>query len=137
VTTSKSTPLLIEQGPDQCGVGQFQIALDVVDARAPRVPVPASFRSSLSRGYPHLAQGVASTAVFYVAPSGGYAGPNAYQGILLAQQEVASFAPVVDRPAVMGPMITHLRLATTPAQLAKQVFAISPTNGVLVDATAE
>jgi len=37
----------------------------------------------------------------------------------------------------MGPVITDLRLATTPAQLAKQVSAISPTNGVLVDATAE
>ena len=35
----------------------------------------------------------------------------------------------------MGPVITDLRLATTPAQLAKQVSAISPTNGVLVDAT--
>jgi capsular polysaccharide biosynthesis protein len=75
--------------------------------------------------------------VFYVAPSSGYAGPNAYQGILLAQQEAASFAPVVDRRAVMGPVITDLRLATAPAQFAKQVSAISPTNGVLVDATAE
>ena len=75
--------------------------------------------------------------MFYVAPSSGYAGPNAYRGILLAQREAALFAPVVDRPAVMGPVITHLRLATTSAQPAKQVSAISPTNGVLVDATAE
>jgi capsular polysaccharide biosynthesis protein/Mrp family chromosome partitioning ATPase len=75
----------------------------------------------------------ASNAGLYVSPIGAFAGPNEYNGILVAQQEATSYAGLATSPAVMGPVIAHLHLATTPSQLAGQVIATS--HGVFIDVT--
>jgi polysaccharide biosynthesis transport protein len=74
-----------------------------------------------------------STAGLYVSPIGAFAGPNEYNGILVAQQEATSYAGLANSPAVMGPVIAHLHLATTPSQLSGQVTATS--HGVFIDVT--
>jgi capsular polysaccharide biosynthesis protein/Mrp family chromosome partitioning ATPase len=86
----------------------------------------------------HLSAPVySSTAELYVAPAGSTSvGPNRYQGFLLAQQEAASYVPLVNSPAVMAAVVADLHLSIDPDQLAGQVSAMSSANSVLIQVTA-
>jgi capsular polysaccharide biosynthesis protein len=79
----------------------------------------------------------ASTAELFVAAPGAANTPDAYQGALFAQQQAPSYAELATSPAVMSAVVADLRLATSPADLARQVSAVSPTNSVLIDVTAQ
>ena len=81
-----------------------------------------------------------ATAGLFVGPAKVAEGVNAYQNAFsaaeLAQQQTASYASLVDSPAVLRAVIADLHLATTPSQLSQQVSAVSPANSVLINITA-
>ena len=58
-----------------------------------------------------------------------------YQGSLLAQSQVQSYAAIVTSPAVTRPVIQQLRLPLRPDQLAGMISAKVPLNTVLIDIT--
>lgn len=78
-----------------------------------------------------------STAELFVAAPGAASTQDAYQAGLLAQQQAPSYAELATSPAVMRTVAADLGLATSPADLAGQVSATSPTNSVLIDVTAQ
>jgi len=58
-----------------------------------------------------------------------------YQGSLLAQSQVQSYAAIVTSPAVTRPVIQQLRLPFRPDQLAGVISTKVPLNTVLIDIT--
>lgn len=60
---------------------------------------------------------------------------NAYQGGLLSQQRVASYAELVTGPAVAAEVIDRLDLARTPQDVMSQIAADVPPNTVLINVT--
>ena len=78
-----------------------------------------------------------ATAQLFVSSGGtGEDVAAAYQGGLLVQQRIRSYAEVVDSPAVLEPVIDDLDLDSTPADLAIQVSASTPPNTTLLNVTA-
>jgi succinoglycan biosynthesis transport protein ExoP len=81
-----------------------------------------------------------ATAGLFVEPTSPAEGVDAYQNAYsaaqLAQLQTASYASLVDSPAVLRAVIADLHLATTPSQLSRQVSATSPLNSAVIDITA-
>jgi succinoglycan biosynthesis transport protein ExoP len=95
---------------------------------------PVAAAGALTR---HSSTTYQSTAVLYVAATyHTSSGSGAYQGALLAQQQAPSIAQLVNSPVVLKAVIRNLNLTGSPAQLAAQLSAVSPTNSVLIDVTA-
>jgi capsular exopolysaccharide synthesis family protein len=57
------------------------------------------------------------------------------QGSNYTQSQVASFAELVDTPAVLTPVINELDLDLRPAELAQSVSAAAPVDTVLIEVT--
>jgi capsular exopolysaccharide synthesis family protein len=78
----------------------------------------------------------ASSVTFYVSAEINTTDPAiAYQGALLSQQAVQSYADLLAGPRLAGSVIRYLGLPMTPSQLAAEVSARSVPQTVLLTAT--
>ncbi len=78
----------------------------------------------------------ASSVSFYVSAQTNTTDPAmAYQGALLSQQAVQSYADLLTGPRLAGSVISYLGLPMTPAQLSAEVTARSIPQTVLLTAT--
>lgn len=79
---------------------------------------------------------VASTQLFVSVQSSNQATTgDLVQGSSAAQQKVQSYVDVVTSSRVLAPVITDLKLNTTPHKLASEIGASSPLNTVLLNVT--
>jgi capsular exopolysaccharide synthesis family protein len=99
------------------------VALSVVLSIAAAVVVTANTT-------PHFA---AHIRLFVAVQQGSVDVGNAYQGGLLSQQRVASYAELVASPAVTGEVIDRLDLPYTSAQLQQRITSEALPNTVLID----
>ena len=74
-----------------------------------------------------------ATGRVYFAPAYANSTADLVQGSNYTQAQVASFAELVDTPAVLLPVIGDLELDLGPAQLAQQVEAAAPVDTVLIE----
>lgn len=74
-----------------------------------------------------------SSTQLFVSTQGGSDSTDLAQGNSFSQQRVKSYAEIASTPAVLGPVIDELGLATTPAQLARSVTADAPLDTVLIN----
>ncbi|WP_248705005.1 polysaccharide biosynthesis tyrosine autokinase [Curtobacterium sp. MWU13-2055] len=80
----------------------------------------------------------ASTQLFVSVQSSDSTTTNdLVQGSSAAQQKVKSYVDVVTSSSVLKPVIASLGLDVTPAELADQITAESPTNTVLMNITVQ
>ncbi len=78
----------------------------------------------------------ASSVTFYVSAQTNTTDPAlAYQGTLLSQQAVQSYADLLTGPRLASSVISYLRLTMTPAQLAAEISARNIPQTVLLTAT--
>jgi tyrosine-protein kinase len=98
------------------------------------VPLAAAFQVART-----TAPAYTTTAEVIVVPARPATGIDTYQSALsaaeLAAQQTASYASLVDSPAVMRAVIADLHLPMTPSELAGQVSAVSPLNSVVIQIT--
>ena len=77
-----------------------------------------------------------SSVTFYVSAATDNSNPvSAYQGTLLSQQEVQSFAELLHGPTLVHAVITDLGLRATPAAIAAEISARPVPQTVLLTAT--
>lgn len=74
----------------------------------------------------------ATTRLFFGVEGTGSATDMA-QGSSFAEKQMSSYAQVATSPLVLRPVITELDLGLTPAQLAKSVSAIVPSDTVILE----
>jgi capsular exopolysaccharide synthesis family protein len=101
------------------------IVLSVVLSIAAAVTVTANLTPSYA----------AHIRLFVAVQQGSVDVGNAYQGGLLSQQKVASYAELVASPAVTAEVIDRLDLPYTRAELKKRISAEPLPNTVLIDIT--
>ena len=78
----------------------------------------------------------ASSVTFYVSAQTNTTDPAmAYQGTLLSQQAVQSYADLLTGPRLASSVVSYLRLPMTPAQLAAEISARPIPQTVLLTAT--
>lgn len=80
-----------------------------------------------------------ATAQVFVSSSGSANAAQTgqlYQSAVFAQQRVATYAQLVSSPEVLEPVISELKLAATPKDLAGSVTAVNPPQTVLLEVTA-
>ena len=78
----------------------------------------------------------AHAQLFVSSGTGGDPGAT-YEGGLFSQQRVLSYAQIVSSPELLEGVIRDLDLATTPAELGKDVRAEVPVDTVLIDIEVE
>lgn len=77
----------------------------------------------------------AASAQLFVSTSGITDVSQAYQGGLLAQQRVTSYADIIASRTIAQRVIGQLHLTESPGQLQSQITASAPPNTVLIDYT--
>ncbi|GLZ51670.1 polysaccharide biosynthesis tyrosine autokinase [Actinomycetospora sp. NBRC 106378] len=77
----------------------------------------------------------ASTTLYVYSPSGDST-DAAYQGSLVSQQRVSSYAELVTSEEVTDDVVARLNLPETSPELAKQLSASSASDSVLIDLSA-
>ena len=71
-----------------------------------------------------------------VRNTGGTSTTELLQGSNFTQNQVRSYVDLVTTPRVLGPVIEHLGLASTPDELAQSITADSPLDTVLINIRA-
>lgn len=86
--------------------------------------------------YPFQPISYASTTKVFVSASSGTDLAQLQQGSSFAEQRAATYADLVDTPAVLGPVVQMLDLSTAPSALADDVEAQALADTTLLEITA-